>query len=147
MQIIGFNFTKVLAERILEIYKPNISTNIEFTNIDKESINLLKDIESAGVSFKYALSYENTKDEESQKKKIDSKSGELIFEGKIIISIDQEESKNLYKAWKKKELPNSFKVPLFNLILKKCTPRALNYQEELGLPNHIPMPRLERKDQ
>ena len=147
MRIIGFNFTKIAAEKNLETYKPNVSTNIEFLNVEKEDVNLLKDSEATRVSFKYTLSYDNAKDPESAKRKIEGKSGEVIFEGKIILSLDKDESKNIYKAWKKKELPNDFKVPLFNLILRRCTSKSLSLQDEIGLPPHIPMPRLEKKDQ
>jgi len=39
----------------------------------------------------------------------------------------------------------SFQVPLYNLILKKCTPKAVHLQDEIGLPSHVPMPRLTPK--
>ncbi len=146
MQVIGFNFTKISTEKSAEVIHPNITTNIEFTDVQKEKIDLLKDKEAAAISFKYSLNYENTKGEKPSEDKSGEKSGEVLFEGKIVLSIEAEESKNLQKAWKNKELPNSFKVPLFNLILKKCTPKAISLQDELGLPFHIPMPKLERKD-
>lgn len=141
MQIIGFNFTKISAEKIEEMQKPNISTNIEFINIEKEKIDFLKDSEAFKVSFKYGLDYENR-----EEKKI-LKNGEIKFEGRIILSTNKEESKKILKSWKKKEIPNEIKVPLFNLILKKCTPKAVYLQDEINLPSHVPMPRISPKQQ
>ena len=58
------------------------------------------------------------------------------------MSASKEDSKTLTKSWKKNEIPDGTKIPLFNVILKKCTTKALQLEEELLLPSHIPMPQL-----
>jgi len=139
MKVIGFNFTKITAERskvIAEAY--SINNHIEFMEIDKESIDMVKDLEPVRIKFKFSVQYEPG--ENKDKKKEDF--GSLIFEGVMLLVMDKEQSNNLVKAWKKKELSNEFKLPLFNLILKKCTPKALDIEEQLGLPSHIPIPRI-----
>lgn len=142
MQVIGFNFTRISAERFPE-YKSGktINNNIEFTSLDKDKIEVLKDLEAAKVSFKYALTYKDNADE----KEIAPKDAEIIFEGVIILSLTKDESKELFKFWKKKELPASFRIPLFNLLIKKCAARALSFEEELNLPPHINIPQLAPK--
>lgn len=138
MRVIGFNFTKVSAERQPSFKsKSAINTDIEFKDIDKEELDLLKDKEPVKVSFLFKITYTN-----QENKKDKNPDAELSFEGSIILSTDKEESKEILKSWKKKEMPNSFKIPMFNLILKKCTPKALQLQDELNLPSHIPMPQL-----
>ena len=137
MRIIGFNFTKVGAERFSgKAMGSDRSTNIEFQNIEKEENNLAKDdSEMLKVSFKFSVIY-------GEKDKKDSSSAEVALSGFIILMANKEESEELQKAWKKKELSSSFRVPIFNFILKKCSIRALQLEDELNLPLHIPMPQL-----
>ena len=137
MQVIGFNFTKISAERTPEFKPSSMSTNIEFTNIEKEKMDILKEAEALKVSFKYVLLYGEEKKAKSP--------AEVIFEGFIILSLDKDKSKELQKAWKKKTLPTGTKIPLFNLILKKCAAKSLQLQEDLNLPSHIPIPKIKAK--
>ncbi len=140
MQIIGFNFTKISAEKTPSFkVGSSINTDIEFTNIEEEKVSLLKDgSEALSASFRFTVSYA----EQKEKQEKSAKEGELIFEGKIILSATKDEAKDLMKNWKNKELPNNFKMPIFNFLLKKCAPRALELEEELNLPSHIPIPQL-----
>jgi hypothetical protein len=52
----------------------------------------------------------------------------------------------MWKLWKKKEMPNAMRLPIFNFILRKCTAKALTLQDELGLPTHIPLPRFDLEE-
>lgn len=136
MQVIGFNFTKLSAERFPN-YKSGkvVTNNIEFTNLEKEKVELLKDKEVVKLSFRYSLTYKNDD-------KTSDKDGEIIFEGHVMLSLENEDGKELLKSWKKKELPPSFRIPIFNLLIRKCAAKALAYEEELNLPAHIAIPQL-----
>lgn len=135
MKIIGFSFTKISAEKMQRVVKASLNTDIVFTNVEREDMELLKDSEALKISFKYSLTYDG-----AEKKPV--RQGEVIFEGYTIVAVDKEEMKNILKAWKNKHFPDALKVPLFNLILKKCTPKAVYLQDEISLPFHIPMPRI-----
>ncbi len=138
MKVIGLNFTKISATKDsnFQVGK-SINTDIEFTDVAKESVSLLKeDSEALRVSFRFSVTYLESDDKKSKK------NAEIAFEGNIIVSGTKDESKDIQKAWKKKEIQNSFKVPLFNLILRKCSPKALQLEEELNLPTHIPLPQI-----
>ena len=141
MNIIGFNFTKISGQLFPEYKEPSfsMSTNIEFLDVQKEEIAALKDKEAIKMVFAYTVSF-NPKGEAKGKEA--SKLGIISFEGNILLSADKEESKEVLKAWKKKEIPVGFKVPIFNLIIKKCTSKALHLEDELNLPAHIPIPTL-----
>ena len=141
MQILGFNFTKISAEKAEHFDRPNMSTNVEFTDLQKEKVEFLKNSEAVKLSFKYDLSYEKTKEKESEIH------GSIKCEGKIILSLSKEESKNLFKSWKKRQIPPDMKIPLFNIVLRRCTPKAVYLQDEINLPSHIPMPRLTSKQE
>lgn len=144
MNIIGFNFTKMGADRSLGFKAPyTIDTNIEFLSIEKEKNTLLKDAEILPTQFKFSLIYYEL--DEKAKDKKGSKQGEIFFEGTLLLSATIEETKELLKSWKKKEIPQHLRQPLFNTILRKCTIRALSIQEEFNLPAHINLPSLEFK--
>ena len=142
MKVIGFNLTKILVEKPAEL-KANFSVNnhIEFIEIEKEELDIVKDAEPIKVKFRYTVSYDSS-DAKEKKKENKSDSGNLIFEGIILLALDKELSKEILKSWKKKEIGADFKLPIFNLILRKCTPKALDLEDQLGLPLHVPLPKI-----
>ena len=135
MQVIGFNLSKVLAERSPDFTRSAINTNIEFSNVEKEKVDLLKDAEAVKISFKFSVIYEN-------KEKKEKKNGEVSCEGVIVLSTSKEEAKDFHKSWKKKEVPKDTMIPLYNVILKKCSLKALQLEDDLNLPPHIPFPQI-----
>ncbi|MDP3881539.1 MAG: hypothetical protein Q8Q31_01535 [Nanoarchaeota archaeon] len=136
MQVIGFNFTKLSAEKLPNFKTgKSVTNNIEFTDLEKQKIDLVKDTEVVKLSFRYSLAYKS-------EDKASDKEAEIIFEGFLMLSLKEEEAKNLLKSWKKKELPPNFRVSIFNLLIRKCAAKALSYEEELDLPTHISIPQL-----
>ncbi|MEK6892836.1 MAG: hypothetical protein AABX07_01405 [Nanoarchaeota archaeon] len=139
MQLIGFNFTKISAEKTPQFKLGSaINTNIEFTGFEKEKIEILKDADALRVSFKFSISY-------IEEEKKEDKNGEILFEGNLVLSATKEESKDMFKSWKKKEFPGQVRLFLFNIILKKCSTKALSLEEDIAIPYHIPMPQLQAK--
>lgn len=138
MKIVGLNYTKISGEKQKKAPKSEINTNVSFTEITKEDV-AIKDQEVASISFVYTLSYRN-------KEQKDEKLGNVEFKGTVTISLSAEESKEMWKLWKKKEMPNTMRLPIFNFILRKCTAKALTLQDELGLPTHIPLPRFDLEE-
>lgn len=136
MQIIGFNFTKILAERPEKIEKSQINTNIEFTDLNKEKLDLFKESDAMKIAFTLTISYKN---EDDSKTKDFPK---LEFKGYLVLSVSSEEMKQIQKSWKKKEIPPSIQIPLYNFILKKSSAKSLSLQEELNIPSHIPIPQI-----
>jgi hypothetical protein len=142
MKITGFNFTKILVEKPAELKtKFSVNNHIEFLEVEKEEIEFMKDTETVRIKFKFMVSYDPA-DEKEKKKDSKANLGNLVFEGIILLALDKEQSKELIKSWKKKELSSGFKIPLFNVVLRKCTPKALDLEDQLGLPFHIPLPKI-----
>lgn len=136
MRVVGFHLTRILAEKTTQKVIKKPSTSIEFTKLDKDKTDIFKEGEIIKIAFKYLVLYgEKEKD----------KDGNLEIEGEIILSVSKEESKEISKDWKKKKLPASLNMTLFNLILKRCTPKAIFLEDEVGLPMHTPSPRLQPK--
>jgi len=136
MKLIGFNFTRINIER-LEGPSKNLSVNttIDISSIEKTNVNFLKGKEElVNVKFKYNINYE-------------PKFAKLEFEGNMIIALDAKQSKDLLKKWKKKETPEDIRVFIFNIIMRKSSIKALQLEDDLNLPLHIPMPRVSRQNQ
>jgi len=133
MQIIGFTFSGISGYKSKKFKPYQTSINIDFTDIIEEKSFVLN-AQTVKVSFKFTVAYGG---EEK-----DSKAGEVSYEGDIVIKAEESEIKEITKAWKKKELPTSFRVPIFNFILQRCSIRALGLEEDLQLPTHVPLPSL-----
>ena len=145
MQVIGFNLTKIYGEKYPSFSKAGVNNNIEFLNIEKNKLDILKDLEVLKVSFKYNLLYGDIDKPEETKEK--DKKGEIYFEGNIILSTTQDEAKDFHKFWKKKEVPKSAIAPLYNLILRKCSIKAIILQEDLALPSpYLKLPQIQLKE-
>ncbi len=136
MKFIGFSIEEIIAKKSIEIPRASINTDIIFTNIDKAKLDVLKDSECLKASFKFSVIYKDPTQKEVELK------NEIKFEGSLLIAVSKDESKDFLKSWKTKELPKDKIVFLYNYILKKCSVRALQLEEELGLQPHIPFPQV-----
>jgi hypothetical protein len=130
MNIIGFNFTKISGKRMSEIKsKVKIKYNIEIINVEKEKIDLVKQTEVVKFSFKYTIEYE-------------PKFSSIEFEGFILAILTPEQQKQTLKSWKKKKVPDEVRIFLFNLVMSKCNIKALQLEDDLSIPHHIPLPKI-----
>lgn len=129
MQIIGFNLSKILVERKESSEgKVEISQNIDIKDISKEKISISKD-DAVRVKFSFTINYSPDL-------------AKLEFEGHALLLPTESELKNLLKSWKDKKIQEEIRIPLFNFIMSKCNIKALNLEDEMALPYHVPMPRL-----
>ena len=139
MQLVGFNLLKILAQRAFEYKKGPINTNIEFSDITEENLEILKDSKVLKISFVFSISYsDQDKNQDKENKAI----GEITFEGHMLFSVSEEEFKEITKSWKKKQIPEQYRIPLINFIIKKCSTKALALEDDLNLPFHIPFPQV-----
>jgi hypothetical protein len=132
MQVIGFGFDKISAEKKASkpnVQNVNISSNVDIKSISQEEINILKDKHTLKFEFEFLIDYKPD-------------FANILFKGYVVLVVEKDESKNILKKWKSKKIPDDIRLPLFNLIMTKCNLRALQLEEELNLPTHIPLPRL-----
>ena len=131
VRFLGFMLTKISAEKFVQkLTDLKIASSINVKNIEENPVSLSSEKERLlGVSFSYSINY--SKD-----------IAKIEFEGKLIISVDPETEKEILKKWKKKEIEDSLKMDLFNMILMKAGIKALQLEEDLGLPTHFRMPSL-----
>jgi hypothetical protein len=129
MKLVGFNFTKINLEKISDNLKDlKIRTDINISDIKETKSELLKSSdELVVVKFEYNINYEKN-------------IAFLKFCGNLVISIESKKAKEILNQWKEKKIPEEFKLNIFNVILKKSSLKALQFEEELNLPSHIPLP-------
>jgi len=64
----------------------------------------------------------------------------------VLFAFGKDDSKDILAAWKDKKVLDKVRMPLINLIMNKCTLKALQIEEEFNLPLHIRMPQLVAPD-
>ena len=130
MKILGFNFKKISAEtfptREGEI---KVNTKIDIDEIASAKTEMFEKEEIVVVSFSYAINYE-------------PKLALVEFKGNILLSLEPDKAKEIIDEWKDKNLSEDLKITLFNIILKKANIKALQLEDELNLPPHMPLPRV-----
>jgi len=129
MKLIGFNLTKMDLEKKSDNLKDlKISTSIDILDVKEVKSDFLNSSGSLmGVKFEYLINYEKD-------------IAFLKFYGNIVVSMDPKQADEITSKWKDKKLPEGFKLAIFNIILRKSTIKALQFEEELNLPLHMPFP-------
>lgn len=135
MKILGFNFSKICVEKFPgNPGKVKIVPNIVLDEIKSVKADLIKTKDNLlGVKFSYTLNY-------------DPDYAKLEFSGDILTSAEPKLTKEILKEWKNKKLHEDFKVFLFNIILRKANVKAIELEDELNLPLHVPFPSIMKKD-
>ena len=130
MRIIGFNLSKISAQRKEKTEgKLEINQNVDIKNVKPEKIPISEE-EAIRIDFAFVITY--SKD-----------FARLEFEGNLGILPNKEELKEFKEAWKNKQIPEKSRVSIFNFIMNKCNIKALDLEDQLTLPTHIPLPRLQ----
>lgn len=137
MRIIGFNFTKISIEKLKEPSELKeqlkINTQIDVPELTEVKSHLLKTKEEIiGAKFTYGVNY-------------DPDFAKIELEGRILVAVEPKVAKEIFKQWKKKKMPEDFRLLLFNVVLKKSSLKALYLEEELNLPLHMPMPSFKKE--
>ena len=132
MRVIGFNYTKISIEKLDKspesVENLNIDTGIEISNINEVKQKILNtDEKLLDIDFEYNVRYK-------------PEIALLDFKGKLILAADPKTTKEILKQWKDKKILPNVKIFLFNIIMKKSILKALNLEDELNLPLHLPLP-------
>ena len=135
MKLLGFNFTKILVEKHKDrVEDLKIGTRIDISDIKEAKSTMLKTKDEVlAIKFAYGLDYE-------------PEMAKLDLEGNLIISLESKKARETLKEWKNKKMPEDSKIPLFNVILRKSSLKALQLEEEMNLPIHMQLPSLKIED-
>lgn len=130
MKLAGFNFSKISVEKKKSDFKDlKIKSGIHIDEI-KEIISPVKTNDTfLSVKWKFEVIY-------------DKDIAELKFKGNVLVSIDQDKAKEVLTQWKEKKVDKDFNLAIINVILKKCNIKAVQYEDDFGLPLHFKLPSL-----
>jgi hypothetical protein len=106
-----------------------VKYNLDVPDVKKEVINISKEKETLSFDFKFTINYE-------------PKLANILFEGYLLLLADQKESKDILKNWKKKQGLNDVRMLVFNTVLTKCSIKALELEDDLNIPSHLPLPKI-----
>ena len=129
MKIVGFNFKKISIEKTLDKFKDlKINTNIDIVKVKQIKPEIFQPKEElVEVEFDYHIDY-------------NPNIAKISLSGTVLVMADTKIIKNFIKQWKKKKLPEEHKILIFNVILKKSNLKAMQLEDEMNLPLHIPLP-------
>jgi len=135
MKLIGFNFSKINIERFSEkVENLKINTNINISDIEELKSDFLSMKEALlKIKFTYNINY-------------DPDFAKIEFMGDIILAVEPKEMKDVLKQWKNKKIAEDFKITVFNIVLRKSNLKALQLEDEINLPLHLPLPSLKQEE-
>ncbi|MFH1823571.1 MAG: hypothetical protein ABH817_02560 [archaeon] len=136
MAIVGFNFNKILIEKkkVTPSGQINVNSGINIKDVSKEDVKLVKDKDTLSFSFEFTINY--TPD-----------IAKLEFEGELMYLADNKQAKEILDFWKKnKKIKEEIEMPVLNTILTRCNIKALTMENDLGLPTHIRLPYVDKKN-
>jgi hypothetical protein len=135
MRLIGFNFEKISVERFQErVEELKFNTKIDISAINPLKSDIIKTKEELlKIDFIYSVVYEPN-------------FAKLELAGNIILSVEPKIAREILKGWKDKQTSEDFRIFMFNIILRKSNIKALQLEDELGLPPHIPLPSLSKEN-
>ena len=133
MKVIGFNFKKISIEKKKDISSNvNLNFNIDIKDVKQPKIDIFQGKNLFSFEYEFKLKYEPDY-------------AEIIFHGDFLVLIEENKlAKEIEKEWKNKRIPDEVSIPLHNIIIARCNLKALQLEEDLGLPTHSPYPKVSK---
>lgn len=137
MPIVGFNFSKILAEKkdqITQNTQIKINSKLGIINLKKEDLPTGKTkTEGLRLDFEFSLDYQPN-------------IAKIEILGFIYYMEDLSRIKEILKEWeKKKDIPADLKQQTINTIILKSTIKALSLEQEINVPPHMPFPSVQAR--
>ena len=129
MKIVGFTFKKISIEKTSDKFKDlKINTKIDILGVKQIKPEIFQPKEELiEVEFNYIIDYSPD-------------IAKISLSGNVLIMADGKVIKDFIKQWKKKKIPEEHRILIFNVILKKSNLKAMQLEDEMNLPLHIPLP-------
>ena len=129
IKLAGFKYTKLNVERF-EDFKGElkVTPSINIKSIDKHKSEASKQ-DLLEIKFQFGIDY--------------SALGAVNLEGQLFLLTDSKTFKEALDGWKSKKLDSEINLIILNVIMQKASLKALELEEELNLPPHIQLPKLQ----
>ena len=132
MSVIGFNITKIDAERKnVPKAKVNVESNVNIKQVEVSKVSLGNDNEKVlDFNFEFKTNYSPD-------------IGHIMVSGNLLFLTKSETAKKIAEEWKKtKKLEKEIMKPVFNTVLARGNIQALIISKDLNLPAPIQLPRM-----
>lgn len=136
MTIVGFDFTKIEAERKGPARgKVNINNNVTIKDVKDQDLNLGKEKKDAlKFNFEFTVNY-------------DPDIGKVLLEGEVIYMDEAKKVKEIVDNWKKdKKIEKDISTMVLNTVLTKSNVKALIISQDINLPSPIPLPKVQAQE-
>lgn len=130
--IVGFHFTKLSIERHQPLQgKLSVRNDLNIKDVKEHILSGVKGSHKAVVfQFVFSVTYA-------------PHVADIIILGDVFYSAEPKKIEEILSTWKsKKKVAAEISVDVLNFVLQKCNIRALEMAQELNLPTHIPMPKV-----
>jgi len=128
--IVGFNFKKINIERKKKLIQGmKVKYDLDIKEVYEQNIQVsMNKTKTLGFDFEFKVSY-------------NPDVADLQIEGTVMYMLPEEEAKKVIDSWNKdKKMTKNVSIPIINVILDKCNIKALELEQDLALPTHLPMP-------
>lgn len=133
MAVIGFNFTKIAAQKLSnKTGKVQVNNNIAIKSIEQSNFSGDEKRKAIRVVFRYDGVYE-------------PKIAHLQFEGDVILLMENKEAEELVKGWEEKKAPVKSLSSAMNHVLERCNIEGVILARDMNLPSPIPLPKVNEK--
>ncbi len=129
MPIIGFNFDRIIVERLDKIKKGmKVKNNLLIKDLTPEELGVGESNKVVKLDFDFSVNYEPGV-------------GNISLQGHLLFMENPKKIDDLINSWNKdKKLPKDLSPMLLNTILARCNIKALAMSQEVNLPPHMRLP-------
>src|SRR3989344_4184041 len=130
MPIVGFNFTKLRAEKKADITpQTRAKSDLRITNLSQENLAIGVSDDVIKFTFDFDISYGDA--------------GSALLSGNLLYMDEPKKVKEILSEWKKdSRIDAELMTNVLNNILFKSTVKALSLTQEVNLPPHFKLPHI-----
>lgn len=135
MAIVGYNFTKITAEKRNQPKGSiKVGSNISVVDVNSAKLSISND-QNATLRVKFLFTTDYGEDV-----------GKIVIEGDVLFMQKSELVEGVLKKWEEtKKLDDKVAVEVLNNVLFNCNLKALNLSHDLGLPSPVQFPKVVMK--
>lgn len=130
--IVGFHFTKLSVERHQSLQgKISVRNDLNIRDVKEQPFSHVKGShKTVAFQFVFTVTYA-------------PHVADIMIAGDVYYSADPKKIDEALSSWKtKKKVPADISLAVLNFALQQCNIRALAMAQDLNLPTHLPMPKV-----
>ena len=131
MAIVGYNFSKVKAEKKASAKgKINISNTVKITDVKESDLKLDNTRKGLKIEVEFISNYEPDV-------------GTIALVGEVLLIEESKKADEIFKSWKEKKiLPKDETAAILNVALTKSNVQALILSQLITLPPPVQLPKV-----